>query len=115
MTVKDDLDQRRASDVRLENIEASISRIDKTMAELSGAMITLARVEERLAASHDKVERLEREIGQFRELIRQQNFANAEQDKLASGEHERARWTERIVWALVSGALASAGYMGLFQ
>ena len=100
---------------RLDNIEASITRIDKAMAELSGAMVSLARVEERLASSHEKVERLEREIGQFRELIRQQNSVNAEQDKLASSEHERARWTERIVWALVSGAFASAGYMGLFQ
>lgn len=106
---------RHDSHARLENIEASISRIDKTLADLSGAMVTLARVEERLASSHEKVDRLEHDVEALRDLLRQQTAANNEQDKVAASEQERVRWTERIVWALLTGSIFSAGYLGLFQ
>ena len=69
--------RRRDTDYRLDNIEKSVIRMENTLLELSKAMISLARVEERLAASHEKTERMERDIGAMQTHITHITRVNA--------------------------------------
>lgn len=104
-------EDRRHEDHRLSNIEASIVRIDANLVELSKAMISLARVEERQAGSHEKIARLENELGELRMIIRNLTAASASHEKQSSAAQEKAFWLERILWTLLTGGSIGGAYL----
>lgn len=106
-------DRRRHADWRLDNIEQSIRRMEATLAELSRAMISLARVEERLASSQEKSERLEKDIAGLRVYISDMGCVNARQDADSAADRARSLLIERVVWAVVLGAVTA--YFGFGQ
>jgi len=110
----DNIQHRRQSDARLDSIERAITRIDASLLELSSAMISLARVEERLASSNDKVSKLENEVQELRGLVRSQTKAAADAGHIAAADHERSQWMERILWAVITGGTVGASYFNLF-
>lgn len=106
---------------RLDNIEKSIGRIENTLIDLSKAMVSIARVEERLANSADYVSQLNAKVshleGQIQSLMeanakqdKEALTANAERDARAAGYKEKVAWMERVGWIVFSAAVGYVIY-----
>lgn len=100
------------ADPRMDNIERSINRIESTLVDLSQAMVSLARVEERLAASHETTSRMQTEINSLNAKLTHLSTTTAAQHSNLAAHGEKSRWIERIVWfsvVLAFGFVASQG------
>lgn len=90
---------------RLDNIERSITRMETTLVDLSKAMVSIARVEERLASSYDQVTHLNTEVahlkGQLQGLMESANV----RDISAASSREKLVWMERAGWLVFAAAL----------
>lgn len=80
------------------------------MREMAKAMITVARVEERLGAAHDRQQRIEdyltSEIGALKDRIVAMSDNNESRAAGSATTDERTRWVERIVWLCLTLYLA---------
>lgn len=102
---------------RLDNIEKSVARIENTLVDLSKAMVSIARVEERLANSADHVSHLNSKVanleGQIQGLLeanskrdREVMQANAVQDIRAAERDQKVIWMERAAWLVFAAGVS---------
>lgn len=86
------------------------------MQDMAKAMVTVARVEERLGAAQDRQQRIEdyltAEIGALKDQIVTMTDHNEARATSSATTNERTRWIERILWvgltlyfAYISGEL----------
>lgn len=99
----------RVDDPRITNIETAIRQIQASLADLTRAMVSLARVEEKLAASHETSSRLQKDITNLQAKVVELTTANAAQNAQAAAEQEKSRWIERIIWAGLTVLMAYFG------
>lgn len=93
---------------RLDNIEKSISRMENTLVDLSKAMVSIARVEERLASSYDQVSNLNTEVAHLKGQLQTLMAENANRDAKSAGSQEKLRWLERAGWLVFAGLVGAA-------
>jgi hypothetical protein len=85
------------TDHRVANMEHTMTLMQTSLADLSKAMINIARVEERLAASHDQLTRMDQRLATV-------EAASVVSRGSAEGVAERSRWLERAFWVVMVAA-----------
>jgi predicted RNase H-like nuclease (RuvC/YqgF family) len=93
---------------RLDNIERSIGRMETTLVDLSKAMVSIARVEERLASNYDQVTHLHKEVAQLKGQLQGLMEKNANRDANNASSAEKVRWMERAGWLVFAGLVSYA-------
>jgi len=83
-------------------MEDRLSRVEKKIDQLQEAIISLARVEERLVTVFNRQSTIEQKV----------NHIEAKVDKLSDSVIS-SRSTERIIWLVIAAAIAAAfRYLG---
>jgi len=115
-----DVRERRVSDERLEamarelgqtsqrltNIEAAVHGTQVAMQDMAKAMVNVARVEERLAASHVEQSRMMGQIEELRHELRELAKENADQSADTAATDVRGQWLERAFWIAMTAGVA---------
>lgn len=91
---------------RLSNIEAAVNATQAAMQDMAKAMVSVARVEERLAASHAEQERMAGQIQELRHELRELAKKNSEQNADVAVTDVRGQWLERVFWIGLTAAVA---------
>lgn len=91
---------------RLDNIEQSIGRMETMMTKMSDAVVSIARVEERLVHSSDQVNRLNGEITTLKNQINMLLEAHSKQVGDTIGNTQRLDMVVHGSWALFAAGLA---------
>jgi septal ring factor EnvC (AmiA/AmiB activator) len=91
---------------RLSNIEAAVTATQLVLQDMAKAMISVARVEERLAASHSEQERMAGQIDELRRELRELTKENSVQSADNAATDVRGQWLERAFWIAVTTGVA---------
>lgn len=92
--------------VRLTNIESAMAAMQHAMQDIAKAMISVARVEERLAASHSHQQHMAGQIEELQRQLRTVAEQAAQQSSTASATNERSLWLERAFWIALTACVA---------
>jgi hypothetical protein len=91
---------------RLSNIEAATASMQQAMQDMAKALVAVARVEERLSASHDYQQHMAGQIEELQKQVRQGAFERAASQAGSAAIGERSLWLERAFWIALTGTVA---------
>jgi len=95
---------------RLSSMETVLSGVQVAVQDVAKAMVTVARVEERLAAAHEHQQRVEAhltgEISALKEHMQVMAETHEETVTNTATSDERIRWLERFFWVAVTAYMA---------